>query len=144
MFLLPIEDHIRILLRVDEFRTLRLDLPVLRILCLAFLDQPGSFCIQSLHSRQFRSFRQLIKGSSCSLLQFDLCPVQLIEFCLLCFRQPLIFQVDFPGLAVIEDVLPECFDLLDPGILFFDRRKQLLSAGYSFIGHAFQFFMRFM
>ena len=69
MFLLPIEDHIRILLSVDEFRTIRLDLPVLRILCLAFLDQPGSFCIQFLHSRQFRSFRQLIKGSraaSCS------------------------------------------------------------------------------
>mgnify|MGYP003533343770 FL=1 len=41
MFLLPIEDHIRILLRPDEFRTLRLYLPVLRIFCLALSDQPA-------------------------------------------------------------------------------------------------------
>jgi hypothetical protein len=38
-------------------------------------------------------------------------------------------------------MLPECFNLLDPGILFLYRRKQLISAGYSFIGHSFQIFV---
>ena len=102
--------------------------PVFRIFCLPFLDQLGPLSIQFLHSRQLRSIRQLIKGNSCCFLQFDFCPVQLIEFCLLCYRQPLIFQVDLPGLAVVKNMLAERFDFFDPGILFFDRCKQLISS----------------
>ena len=38
-------------------------------------------------------------------------------------------------------MLSQCFDLLDPGIFFFDGRKQLISAGHSFVGQSLQFFI---
>ena len=53
-------------------------------------------------------------------MQLQFSAVRLIESIFLSLRKPLVFQIDLVRLAVVEDMLFEDINLLDPGILFAD------------------------
>ena len=57
-------------------------------------------------------------------MQLQFSAVCLVESIFLSLRKPLVFQIDLVRLAVVEDMLFEDINLLDPGILFADRRQQ--------------------
>ena len=72
-------------------------------------------------------------------MPFKLCAVCLIESCLLSLGQTLIFQIHLMGLAVIENMLFQDIDLLNPGILFPDGSKQAVCTVHSGMHRFFQF-----
>ena len=104
LFLLAVQNQIRILLCPEEIFLLIPEWTVLLVFGFSLLNQLFPFCIQLFNRRKLRSLRQSVKRPLCSFVKLQLRTMRFIESSLLCFRQALIFQIHLMGLTVVEDM----------------------------------------